>query len=181
MKHPGRSISPSTPPSRADEKFAVGELLLDGEALGEVRGSAAGGESMLEVDGAASDLGAEGVSVEVEVGAGLPGLLGGHPTQCRAMPLGVQQEDHALESVGKIRGIGDELTEPGAVLAVLTFELTVVAGVAWRPVEGQDVEAFEDAAYRGSVVGFGTVDAPDEGGPLATKSRSTAAATESSS
>jgi len=102
----------------------------------------------------------EVVAVDAAARRGVVGLGGRLPAEAGATPERVEHALHALELVGID---ARPALQPGAVLAILTLELPVVAGVTRWAVKDVDAVLSQESKNGRCVMRFGAVETVDQG------------------
>ena len=96
-------------------------------------------------------------------GADIPRLRRSLPAERAPRPQGIQAVDHPFEQRlhGLTHRIGERV-QPGAVLAVLPFELAVEARITRRPMQHEHLMFFEDLLHERAVMRARPISAQDE-------------------
>jgi hypothetical protein len=142
------------------QKAACFEGLLDGEAFCEVFWFAFHGDGLADAQCAAVHVFSKCGTIDAELRSGFPQCFGGLPGKCTPGQERVESGKHGVVGVREARlGAG---SEPGAVLSVLAFELTVVGGAVRRTVEYEHAVSLEHGQDSRGCMLFGSVEAEHE-------------------
>jgi len=105
----------------------------------------------------------EPLTIDADIGFPIPRFGRCLPAERAARPQRVQAVDHSFEQLAhRFAERIDERGEPGAMFAVLAFELAIKARIAWRPMQHQHLMLLEDLPDPRGIMRFRSIGSQDE-------------------